>query len=56
MERIYMSIPETARTTGLCACFIRKLVKEGKAPYIKAGKKFLINVPAMLDRLNNESR
>lgn len=55
MTPVYMSIPETAKYTGLAACFIRKGVKAGDIPAINAGKKYLVNVPLMLQKLNDQS-
>lgn len=49
--RIFQSIRETAKSTGLAECYLRKLVKENKAPGFHSGKKFNINVPALLERL-----
>ena len=53
--QVFMSIPETAKYTGLAACYIRKGVKAGEIPAINAGKKYLVNVPLMLEKLNKES-
>ncbi len=55
MSTIFMSIPDTARHTGLAECFIRKGIKAGNIPTIKSGKKYLVNVPLMLERLNAQS-
>ena len=52
---VYMSIPDAAKYTGLAACFIRKGIKEGTIPAITAGKKYLVNMPLMLARLDAES-
>ncbi len=53
-ERIYYSIRETARLTGLSEYYLRQRVKRGEIPGINSGVKFLINVPAMLRGLENE--
>ena len=52
---VYMSIPETAKYTGLAVCYLRKGIKDGTIPVIMAGKKYLVNVPLMLEKLNAES-
>ncbi len=56
MSPVYMSIPEAAKYTGLAACFIRKGIKSGEIPSINAGKKYLVNVPLMLEKLEEQSR
>ena len=53
--QVFMSIPEAAKYTGLAACFIRKGVKDGTIPAINAGKKYLVNIPLMIEKLNKES-
>lgn len=50
----FQSIPETRRSTGLSEYYLRKLVKEGKVPGTYSGKKFLVNVPALLAQLERE--
>lgn len=54
-KTMFQSIRETKRTTGLPECYLRKLVKEGKAPGVYSGKKFLVNVPALLAQLERGS-
>lgn len=53
--QVFMSIPETAKYTGLATCFLRKGIKAGEIPAINAGKKYLVNVPLLLEKLNKES-
>jgi len=52
----FQSIRETRRSTGIPECYLRKLVKEGKAPGFYSGKKFLVNVPALLAQLERENQ
>ena len=52
---VYMTIPETAKYTGFAECFIRKSVKEGTAPAIMIGKKYMVNVPLWLKQLEDQS-
>lgn len=49
---VYHSIRETAKLTGLSEYFIRQLHKTGAVPGIYSGKKFLVNVPSLLESLN----
>lgn len=46
---VYHSIRETAKLTGLSEYFIRQQQKAGAVPGIYSGKKFLVNVPSLLE-------
>lgn len=48
---VYHSIRETAKLTGLSEYFIRQQQKAGAVPGIYSGKKFLVNVPSLLESL-----
>lgn len=48
-----LTINETAKQTGLPAYFIRQCVLQGKIKYIKAGKKYLINLDKLVEFLND---
>ena len=52
---IFQSIKSTVRTTGLSEFFLRRLLKEGKLPGVYSGKKFLVNVPSLLELLNTST-
>ncbi len=54
-EITYMSIKDAAKATGLAEYFVRKAAISGYAPTIKSGKKYYINVPALLAKLEAES-
>ena len=47
------TINECAKTVGLAKYHIRQLVLQGKVKYVKAGKKYLINVDSLIEYLNN---
>lgn len=47
-----MTIRGIAKETGLAESAVRKMVKEGKIPSIKAGKKYLINYSKVCDLIN----
>ncbi|MDE7054548.1 hypothetical protein AALA83_15660 [Oscillospiraceae bacterium 44-5] len=51
----FQKIPEVARTTGLSTYFLRRGVRDGTVPHIKSGTVYLVNVPALLRRLDVES-
>ena len=50
-NKMYMSIRETARYTGIAESFLRAAVREKKVPGIYSGKKFLVLVPKFLESL-----
>lgn len=54
-NRPFQSIKVTCEQTGLSEHFIRKRIAEGSCPCIRSGNKYLINVPAFLQLLNDES-
>jgi len=51
---VYQSIKDTAKVSGLSEFYLRKLLKKGQLPHIKSGNKVLINIPSLLDQLENE--
>lgn len=51
----FQKIPEAARSTGLSTYFLRRGVRDGSVPHIKSGTVYLVNVPALLRRLDVES-
>lgn len=51
----FQKIPEAARTTGLSTYFLRHGVRDGSVPHIKSGTVYLVNVPALLRKLDAES-
>ena len=52
----FQSIKETANTTGFSQFSIRQGVKAGKVPHIRSGKKILVNVPAFLNLMDEQSK
>lgn len=55
-DKPYQPISEASKTTGISQYFIRCGVKAGTIPYVKTGKKVLINVPAFLQMMDEQSR
>ncbi len=54
--KMFMSVRETARVTGLGESYIRKALKEGKVPHVKTGVKVLVNVPLYMEELDMKCR
>lgn len=54
-KKMYMKIQEAARTTGLSQYFLRTGCRAGTVPHIKNGTVYLINIPALLRKLEAES-
>lgn len=52
IEKIYYSIAETNKLTGLGITYLRERVARDEIPFIKSGTKTLINVPELLKQLN----
>lgn len=47
-----LSIKETAKITGVAEYYIRQLVAENEICFVKAGKKYLINLEKFVEYLN----
>lgn len=52
---IYQTIKEAVKITGLSEYYFRTNLKVGNIPHIKSGTKILINIPRLLDCLENTS-
>jgi len=48
-----VTIAEAARITGLAEHFVRQLCLTGKITFVKAGKKFIVNLNKLVDYLDN---
>lgn len=53
--RRFQTIPEATRTTGLSQCFIRNGCRNGSIPHVKSGNKYLVNIPLMLEWMDQQS-
>lgn len=51
----FMKIRDACRVTGLSQYALRNGCKDGSIPCIRSGNVYLINVPALLRKLNEES-
>ena len=47
-----LSIRETAKTTGLPEYYVRQLVANNEICFVKAGRKYLINIEKLIEYLN----
>lgn len=56
MDPIFMKLKPAAEYTGLSEYFLREGCKSGTVPHIKSGKSYLINVPKLIEKLNEESK
>ena len=52
----FMSIKDASTATGLSQCYLRSGCKDGSVPHIMCGNQYRINLPLLLQTLNNLSR
>ena len=55
-EPRFASIRETSKLTGLSMYYIRRAVRNGDIPHIRSGEKYLINLSALAERLDAQSK
>lgn len=55
MEGKFLTIRQTAATRILSEHHLRLLEKQGRLPGIRSGNRFLVNVPLLLEQLDQES-
>ena len=53
--KLYMSIRETAKYTGIAESFLRTAVRDKRVPGVYSGRKFLVYVPKFLQTLEEQS-
>lgn len=53
MVNKYYSIPELSKETKVAQCFIRKLIKTGKLPFIMSGNKYYVSFDKFLALLES---
>lgn len=56
MQKHFLCIKEAAEQLGLSEYHLRSGIRNGTIPFIKCGKKQLINIPLLIEQLDNESR
>lgn len=54
--KIFMTLNEACRETGLSVYYLRSGCKAGTVPHTMSGNRYLVNVPLLIERLNEESR
>ena len=54
LEKTYFSISAAARVTGLSKKYLYAGVHAGTVPYVRVGRVFRVNVPALLARLERD--
>jgi hypothetical protein len=50
----FQKIAEACKTTGLSQYFLRQGCKDGTIPHVKSGGVYYINVPALLEALDEQ--
>jgi len=55
-EAPFLKIKDAVKATGLSAYALRNGCKDGSIPHIMRGPVYFINVPALLEKLDAESR
>lgn len=55
-ERPWQSLTNTSKTTGLSTYYLRRGCKAGTVPHTMSGNRYMVNVPALLEMLDAESR
>ena len=48
----FQTIREAVRSTGLSEYYLRKMYREGKLPHVMSGNRVLINVPMLIQKMN----
>lgn len=56
MEKTFMTIREIAKAGILSEHYLRRREAQGILPGVYSGKKKLVNVPALMEQLDRESR
>lgn len=56
MEAVFMKLKDASKQTGLSVYYLRQGCRNNTVPHICVGTKFLINVDALMEKLDAESR
>ena len=48
----FLSITEASAVTGLSQFYLRSGCKNGIVPHVRTGNKYLVNIPALLRKLD----
>ena len=52
----FQKIPDACKVTGLSKFFLRKGCKDGTVPHVESGNAYYVNIPALLEKLDKQSR
>ncbi len=52
----FQRLTEASQSTGLSVNYLRSGCKDGSIPHVKSGKVYLVNVPALLEKLDKQSK
>ena len=55
MDQKFLTIRQTAETGILSEHHLRLLEKQRRLPGVRSGKRFLVNVPMLVEQLDRES-
>ena len=55
-ERPFMNLTDACKATGLSTYYLRRACKNGTIPHIMCGNKYMVNVPALREMMDTESR
>ena len=54
-NKVFMTIRETARVSGLSEKYLRQIQKEKKLPGIYCGTRYMVNFPMLMQALSHSS-
>ena len=52
----YQGIAQASFVSGMSQYYIRQGILNGTIPHIRSGNKYLVNVPAFIEQLNQQSQ
>lgn len=52
LDAPFQTIPNATRITGLSQSYLRTGCRSGMVPHVKSGNVYLVNVPALLRKLD----
>lgn len=51
----FQSMNDTVRSVGVSLYYLKQGIKDGTVPHVRSGRKILVNVPMLLQMLDEES-
>lgn len=55
-QALFQSIRDACTTTGMSMSYLRRGIRAGSIPFVRAGEKYMVNVTLLLRKLDEESR